>query len=79
MKNEIEKAIKAILVIKNPESIWRAVDRITSIVERDQALNTSSVSDRRELLIAFSKWWNGQEYSKDSKELDAFDKYYSNL
>jgi hypothetical protein len=44
MKNEIEKAIKAILVIKNPESIWRAVDRITSIVERDQALNTSSVS-----------------------------------
>ena len=43
MKNEIEKAIKAILVIKNPESIWRAVDMITSIVERDQALNTSSV------------------------------------
>lgn len=37
------------------------------------------VSKQRELLIAFSKWWNGQEYSKDSKELDAFDEYYSNL
>jgi hypothetical protein len=45
MKNEIEKAIKETLVISNPESIWRAVDKITAIVERKLALDTSSVRE----------------------------------
>lgn len=43
MKQDIEKAIKETLVIKNPESIWRSVDKIISIVERKQALSMSSV------------------------------------
>jgi hypothetical protein len=39
MKNEIEKAIKETLVISNPESIWRAVDKITAIIDRTNGLS----------------------------------------
>lgn len=59
------------------EEIDRMVDEIDELVNKVDIID--SVSNQRELLIAFSKWWNGQEYTKDSKELDAFDEHYRNL
>lgn len=36
MKKDIEKAIKETLVIQNKESIWRAVEKIITIIEKDK-------------------------------------------
>jgi hypothetical protein len=74
--------------IKNDASVWDDNERehlLACLLEEyhqsklKNIVDLADVSDQRGLLIAFSKWWNGQEYSKDSKELDAFDEYYSNL